>query len=92
MGPGKALFSVTLKPSCNVKVLSKLLVRGTGTKELYIYTEMQIRRGGHVLREVKSQPVEEEKKKKSPTIEDHTSPCHLLMLIFIALLKILIIN
>lgn len=48
-----------------------------------------------MLREVKSQPVEEEterEREKSPTIDDSTSPCHPLMLIFIALLKILIIN
>lgn len=60
IGPGIALFfSGLLKPNCNVKLFSKLSARGTETKELYIYREMQISSGGHVLRELKSEPVEE---------------------------------
>lgn len=70
-GPSESsLFSAILKPNCNVKLLSKLSVWGTETKELYIYREMQIRRGGHVLREVKSEPVEGETAKEKERSRD----------------------
>lgn len=71
MGPVKALFfSAILMPNCNVKLLSKLSVWGTETKELYIYREMQMSRGGHVLREVKSEPVEGDTAKEKEISRD----------------------